>query len=146
MKKTLLIAALAVSIDAPAHAMIAGMPGHRSEVDLEIMISMQETDDGGMVFAPSGLLVEMGSTVRFLIENKSELTHEFILDMPDIIAIHKEIMASRTETHSAPNAVTLEPGQNGEIIWKFSDRGSVEFACLIPGHYESGMSGKITVK
>ena len=40
----------------------------------------------------------------------------------------------------------LEPNKSGEIIWKFSKDISLEMACNIPGHYESGMVGPITIK
>ena len=33
----------------------------------------------------------------------------------------------------------------GEVIWTFANAGSFEFGCLIPGHYESGMKGDVTV-
>ena len=31
------------------------------------------------------------------------------------------------------------------MIWTFTNAGTFEFACLIPGHYESGMHGPISV-
>ena len=33
----------------------------------------------------------------------------------------------------------------GTLIWKFTQAGTVEFACLMPGHYEAGMKGSIRV-
>jgi len=48
--------------------------------------------------------------------------------------------------HDDPNAKTLEPGQSATLAWRFSRRGEFEFACLIPGHYESGMHGVVVVK
>src|SRR5262249_23063661 len=48
--------------------------------------------------------------------------------------------------HDDPNAKRLLPHGHGEIVWKFTKRGTFEFACLIPGHYEKGMVGRITVK
>ena len=45
--------------------------------------------------------------------------------------------------HNEPNSVLLEPGKTGEIIWTFSKNIDLEFACNIPGHYESGMVGTI---
>jgi uncharacterized cupredoxin-like copper-binding protein len=38
------------------------------------------------------------------------------------------------------------PHGSSEIVWKFTKRGEFEFACLIPGHYEKGMFGKVIVK
>ncbi len=33
----------------------------------------------------------------------------------------------------------------GEIVWTFTNPGQLDFACLIPGHYELGMKGALTV-
>ena len=125
--------------------MSAGMPGNHGKVSRTMNITMQETDDGEMVFSPSAMEVKQGETILFMVVNKGEIEHEFVLDTPERNALHKEVMASRTKTHSAPNAVTLEPGKDGEIIWQFSNAGTFEFACLIPGHYESGMFGQVSV-
>jgi uncharacterized cupredoxin-like copper-binding protein len=32
------------------------------------------------------------------------------------------------------------------LLWKFTRKGEFEFACLVPGHYEAGMHGRIIVK
>jgi len=32
------------------------------------------------------------------------------------------------------------------MLWRFSQAGTFEFACLIPGHREAGMHGTVTVK
>jgi uncharacterized cupredoxin-like copper-binding protein len=48
--------------------------------------------------------------------------------------------------HDDPNAKRLSPFNSGELVWKFTKRGEFEFACLIPGHLEAGMLGKVIVK
>ena len=48
--------------------------------------------------------------------------------------------------HDDPNAKDVLPMKNGEMLWKFTKTGTFEYACLIPGHYEAGMHGTITVK
>ncbi len=40
----------------------------------------------------------------------------------------------------------VAPGKTGELIWKFNRKGSFDFACLMAGHYQAGMIGKIEVK
>ena len=40
----------------------------------------------------------------------------------------------------------LEAGQRGELIWQFAEATMVDFACLIPGHTEAGMVGKIHIE
>ncbi|MEL0108393.1 MAG: plastocyanin/azurin family copper-binding protein, partial [Rhodospirillaceae bacterium] len=48
--------------------------------------------------------------------------------------------------HDDPNSLLLEPGKSGEIIWKFTKPMKLEFACNVPGHYQSGMVGRIKFK
>ena len=48
--------------------------------------------------------------------------------------------------HAEPNQVTLAPGKTGERVWQFTKAGVVDFACLEPGHFEAGMTGKVSVK
>jgi len=48
--------------------------------------------------------------------------------------------------HEDPNAITLAPYVTGELLWRFTKKGEFEFACLIPGHHEAGMHGRIIVK
>lgn len=47
--------------------------------------------------------------------------------------------------HDDPNSVLVEPGKAAELTWTFSKAGNLEFACNIPGHYQAGMVGKLTV-
>jgi uncharacterized cupredoxin-like copper-binding protein len=47
--------------------------------------------------------------------------------------------------HDDPNAAHVEPGKTASLIWKFTRVGEVPFACLIPGHMQGGMVGKVIV-
>ncbi|MFJ4194346.1 plastocyanin/azurin family copper-binding protein [Pseudomonas sp. NPDC089534] len=47
--------------------------------------------------------------------------------------------------HDDPNSVLVEPGKTAELTWTFSKAVNLEFACNIPGHYQAGMVGKLTV-
>ena len=87
-----------------------------------------------------------GETVRLVITNKGELEHEFVMDTVEANAEHKELMARFPEMeHDDPNAVRLQPGETGEILWTFTNAGEFEFACLMLGHYEAGMHGPLNV-
>ncbi|MNI87465.1 hypothetical protein D3C73_1446650 [compost metagenome] len=48
--------------------------------------------------------------------------------------------------HNDPNSVLIEPGTTKELIWIFAKSTSLEFACNVPGHYQSGMVGQFEVK
>jgi plastocyanin len=88
---------------------------------------------------------EIGKTV--VVRNAGSVAHEFTLGDEAGNAAHAKMMASMPDMkRNAPNAVTIEPGKTAEIIWRFSKPGRFEFACLIPGHYGSGMHGAVTVK
>ena len=48
--------------------------------------------------------------------------------------------------HGHANAVLLNPGQSGELIWHFGNAGQgLEFACNVSGHYRAGMHGHLNV-
>ncbi|RYG39958.1 copper oxidase [bacterium] len=123
-----------------------GKPGKASAVDRTIEISMKENEDGQMLFSPSEIKAKKGETVRLVIKNTGETDHEFVLDTPKEIVEHKALMEKFPEMeHDDPNSLRLAPGATGEIVWTFSNAGSFEFACLIPGHYEAGMHGDVKV-
>ena len=47
--------------------------------------------------------------------------------------------------HDEPWMAHVPPGKTGQIVWNFNRAGEFAFACLISGHYQAGMVGKITV-
>ncbi|MCB1377722.1 MAG: cupredoxin family protein [Alphaproteobacteria bacterium] len=141
-------AAYAAGTHAGGHdgAMAAGQPGKKSEVTRVIKVTMTETEDGAMVFSPNQFNIKKGETIRFDIVNKGETDHEFVLDDHKGMEEHKALMEKFPEMeHADPNSIRLEPGAKGEIIWKFSESGKFQFACLIPGHMEAGMHGPVLV-
>lgn len=162
MNKFIILSAAMLSLTAPAFAagthkdghdddhageMAIGMPGDAHHASRTVEISMNETDDGEMLFEPRDLSFAKGETVRLIITNDGEQEHEFVLDTPEENAEHKDLMARFPEMeHDDPNAIRLQPGEGGEIVWTFANAGTFEFACLILGHYESGMHGPVVVE
>ena len=156
MKNLILTTAL-IALAAPAFAagdhdgghgdeMAVGMPGDAAEIDRTVEVSMIETENAEMLFEPADMAFEAGETVRFVITNTGYLEHEFVLDTMEENAEHKALMEEFPEMeHDDPNAIRLEPGETGEIVWTFANDGTFEYACLIPGHYESGMHGPLVV-
>ncbi|WP_422370829.1 cupredoxin domain-containing protein [Hoeflea sp.] len=152
MTTTALLMLAAPALAAGSHAgghdemMAAGKPGEASDVDRTVAMTMSETDDGRMIFEPAGLEVRQGETIGFTITNAGEIDHEFVVDSHEKNMEHKVLMEKFPEMeHDDPNAIRLSEGGSGEIIWTFAVAGTFEFACLIPGHYESGMKGDIVV-
>ena len=126
--------------------MAVGEPGDKSKVTQTIRVSMKETEDGKMLFQPAVIKVRKDQTVKISIKNTGQSDHEFILDQEDKILEHKKVMEKFPEMeHADANSLRLTAGQSGEIVWKFTTGGEFKFACLIPGHYEAGMHGDVSV-
>lgn len=124
----------------------AGQPGDPNKPSHAVKVSMHE-DGRKMLFTPSHITVRKGEQVRFVLSNDGTEKHEFVLATVAENRKHGELMKKYPKMeHADPNARQLTPYTAGEILWRFTKAGTFEFACLIPGHYEAGMHGTITVK
>jgi uncharacterized cupredoxin-like copper-binding protein len=104
-------------------------------------------DGKKMLYEPALIEVRLGEQVRFVLENSGDEDHEFVLATVAENKKHGEMMKKFLDMeHDDPNAKRVMTYGSGELVWKFTKRGEFEFACLIPGHYEAGMHGKIIVK
>ena len=108
-----------------------------------IEISMADT----MRFSPAVLSIKTGDVIKFLVSNDGALQHEFVLGTPDSLAEHAELMIKFPNMeHEEPYMAHVDPGKNMEIVWQFTKAGAFEFGCLLPGHFQAGMKGTITVE
>ena len=120
-----------------------GKPGVASKTSRTITVVM--TDN--MRYTPADIQVKQGETVRFIVKNKGQVKHELSLGTQQELLEHLEEMKKFPDMeHDEPNKITLAPGKQGEIIWQFTKAGTVNFACLMPGHYEAGMKGQVKVR
>jgi uncharacterized cupredoxin-like copper-binding protein len=123
-----------------------GEPGDPKKSARVIQVTMRDSD-GKMEFVPSQLEIRKGEQVKFVIRNNGELDHEIVLATLDENLKHAVEMAKNPDMeHDDPNAKRLAPKKTGDIVWRFTKVGEFDFSCLIPGHREAGMFGKITVK
>ena len=144
------------------HGAASGEPGKASEASRTITVEMYDN-----YYEPESIIVSPGETVRFVVENKGNLVHEFNIGTPEMHEGHQEEMMmmvehgviqggklnhdmmsmdmgnGKTMKHDDPNSVLLEPGQSKEVVWKFTEKGDIEFACNVPGHYQAGMYGDV---
>ena len=124
----------------------AGQPGDPKQPARVVNVVMRE-DGRRMLFEPSRLEIRKGEQVRFVITNSGLLNHEFVLATLAENRKHAQVMKKHPHMeHDDPNARQVPPYLTDEIVWRFTNPGEFEFACLIPGHYERGMFGKIVVK
>ncbi|ATG73742.1 copper-binding protein [Zobellella denitrificans] len=119
-----------------------GQPGKAADVSRTIEVVM--SDD--MRFSPAHIEVKAGETVRFFVKNTGKLKHELVIGNAEALLEHAEMMRQMPDMHHAePNMISLQGGQRGGLVWQFDQAGTVDFACLLPGHMEAGMKGGITV-
>lgn len=119
-----------------------GIAGERKAANRTIEIRMTDA----MRFAPDKLEVRQGDTVRFVHLNTGRVMHEFVLGTRAELDEHAALMKKFPDMeHDEPYMAHVQPGKTGEVVWTFNRAGEFDFACLIPGHYEAGMVGHITV-
>ena len=124
----------------------AGEPGDPKKPARIVKVKMLE-EGKKMLFDPAVIEVKRGEQIRFVLMNDGTEDHEFILATQKENRKHAEQMKKFPEMeHDDPNAKRLSPFNSTEILWKFTKRGEFEYACLIPGHLEAGMLGKVIVK
>ena len=125
----------------------AGQPGDPKKPARTVEVTMTETEDAKMLYQPDRIEVKRGEQVRFVLKNVGKVDHEFMLDSVANNAKHKKEMEKNPDMeHDDPNGKRLAPKASNELVWRFTKAGTFEFACLIPGHYESGMKGTVVVK
>jgi uncharacterized cupredoxin-like copper-binding protein len=97
------------------------------------------------MFDPAEVEVARGETVRFVFTNEGSVPHDAVIGDQEAQREHAEEMAEGEMHHTGGDALTLEPGESGELTYTFEEAGSVEIGCHQPGHYEAGMKVELTV-
>ncbi|EHA16232.1 plastocyanin/azurin family copper-binding protein [Halomonas sp. HAL1] len=166
MRYTLLTTSLfALSLSLITGAALAA-PGHGggdsglTDADVDRTITL---DAGDMWFDPETLEMAAGEIVKFEITNTGNLEHEFVIGSKEAQEEHRQMMLNMANGggHDMSNmshggghdmasmdmaGVTIAPGETGTLLWSVPDNvNELEYACNIPGHYESGMYGNFSL-
>lgn len=166
MRNTILTTSLlALSLSLVTSAAWAA-PGHGggdsglTDADVDRTITL---DAGDMWFDPETLEMAAGEIVKFEITNTGNLEHEFVIGSKEAQEEHRQMMLDMANGgHNMPNmshgeghhdmasmnmaGVTIAPGETGTLLWSVPDNvNELEYACNIPGHYESGMYGNFSL-
>ena len=119
-----------------------GIAGDAKSAKREITLSM----DDSMRFTPNVITVKQGETVRFVIKNQGKQLHEMVIGTKKELDAHAALMVKfPTMEHDEPYMAHVSGGKSQSLVWTFNRAGDFEFACLIAGHYQAGMVGKISV-
>ncbi len=84
-----------------------------------------------------------GTEVHFVLDNGDPIGHELIVGPPDV---HRRHEGGHEASHPPrPGEVSVGPGEVAGTTYTFDEPGEVGYACHLPGHYDYGMRGTITV-
>jgi uncharacterized cupredoxin-like copper-binding protein len=120
-----------------------GRAGDPAKVERTIDVAM----DDSMHFTPGDIVVKRGATIRFSVHNNGRLMHEMVIGTMKELKEHAELMERFPGMeHDEPYMAHVSPGKREQLVWQFTRAGEFHYACLIPGHMEAGMTGRITVE
>lgn len=107
-------------------------------------------------FSPAQVVLAPGEKVTFAFKNVGAVEHEFMAGTDamggkgyahDWLAEAKDGSAGDHGGGHAGEGIRIAPSRSGTLtITVPSEKGEFEFGCFVPGHYESGMKGTITVR
>ena len=162
MKKLILLFIFIPNILFAGSMKAIGVKGQEENIDRVIKVSMYDN-----YYQPNNFKIKKNETIKFVVENKGQLVHEFniatkemhLKHQPEMLMMveHEILLADKIDkkkmmemakknpsmAHKHSNSVLLAPGESAELIWKFSNTVIIEAACNVPGHYEVGMVAKI---
>jgi uncharacterized cupredoxin-like copper-binding protein len=129
------------------HAPVSATPYGRAAdpAHAKRTIAVDMTDQ--LRFTPAEVSVHKGEVVRFVVKNSGKLAHEFVLGtLPDLRQHAQRMQQHPGMEHDAANMAHVPPGKARAVAWQFTESGEFYYGCLVPGHFEAGMVGKVVVR
>jgi uncharacterized cupredoxin-like copper-binding protein len=121
---------------------VFGREGDPRKASRTINVDMSDK----MRFSPAELTIRQGETVRFRVKNSGQQMHEMVLGTMDELKKHAAMMQKHPGMeHDEPYMAHVAPGKTETMVWRFTKAGEFYYGCLVPGHFEAGMIGKVKV-
>ncbi len=128
------------------HDAEAPMAGHDDGTAAAEVIEVTMTEFG---YSPASVTVAPGTPTVLRFINEGAIQHEAMLGDHHM----QEEFAASTDHgdhggaghHGDMMAITLDPGQTGEIEFMVEEPGTWLIGCHLPGHYDAGMVATIEV-
>ena len=119
-----------------------GREGDSKKVSRTVTVDMSDK----MRFTPRELTIKQGETVRFRVKNSGQVMHEMVLGTMEELKKHAEMMKKHPGMeHDEPYMAHVAPGKTETMVWQFTKPGEFHYGCLVPGHFEAGMIGRVRV-
>jgi uncharacterized cupredoxin-like copper-binding protein len=135
--------AIVVFLAAFILAACGGSPASNTPVEVQMTVNEFSITSSLTTF-------KVGVNYHFVVVNKGTMPHELIImapTTPDMTA--DQIQAAKAAGLDAITGDNLTPGSTQSMTYQFLKAypaGTLEFACHLPGHYESGMKLPIVVQ
>lgn len=81
----------------------------------------------------------VGIPIRFVITNRSQTTHEAVLERA---GADDDALEVRGKEYEADH---IGPGTTRTVTWTIPRAGTYQLACHMPGHFQMGMKTRFTV-
>jgi uncharacterized cupredoxin-like copper-binding protein len=119
-----------------------GREGDPKKVTRTIDVGMSDK----MRFSPAQLAIKQGETIRFRVKNSGQVMHEMVLGTMQDLKEHAALMRKHPGMeHDEPYMAHVAAGKTESMVWQFTKPGEFFYGCLVPGHFEAGMVGKVVV-
>ena len=129
------------AISATEHAF--GRQGDPRKVTRTVKVDMADT----MRYSPAEIAAKRGETIRFEVKNSGKVMHEIVFGTLKDLKDHAQLMRKHPGMeHDEPYMAHVAPGKTERLVWQFTQPGEFYYGCLVPGHFEAGMVGKLNVK
>lgn len=91
-------------------------------------------------FAPMSMTIEGGGESNLLLQNDGSTEHNWVL-LSEAIASESELVQSNILVEAV-----VQPGQRAAIAFQAPPPGLYQVICSVPGHFDAGMEGSLTVE
>ena len=109
-----------------------------------VQVAMEDIE-----FDQTTLTVKTGETIDFRFTNTGQIAHDAFIGDDAAQMDHEAEMGEMgdAEGHGMEEgAISLQPGESGQLSYTFSEPGTFEVGCHQPGHYAAGMKIDVTVE
>ena len=94
-------------------------------------------------FSPTEVRARPGATVRFVVHNLDPIAHELIVGDGGVQRRHE--LGTEPWHEDRPGEVSVPARASRTTTFTMPESGSVQFGCHLPGHWNYGMRGAISV-
>ena len=137
MRRFVLVAAAVVTLVSGAGLVAASAAGPAPGGVIDMTVTIRHSR-----FVPSSIEVPAGATVRLRVENTDPIAHELIVGDQSIQDAHEK--GTHAVHGAVPGEVSVAAGEQASTTYTFG-AGDVLMGCHLPGHWDYGMRGDISV-